>query len=511
MPNHTWLVQKFGGTSVGKYPLNIANNIVKVHSERHRVAVVCSARSTETKSEGTTTRLLDSAEKALNGKPFTDNIEDIRASHIEATKQIINSPVLVDKLVAKINEECDRVTNIISATRIIDKISPHTLDYIISTGEKLACLFMTFILEDIGLPAVYLDLSHVLSNISKNYNNGLDQSFYEYLIKEIKIMIDAIDKKSIPIITGFFGPVPGGLIENMGRGYTDLCAALVAVAVNAQELQVWKEVDGIFTADPKKVPTARVIPIITPEEAAELTYYGSEVIHPFTLEQIIKVRIPIRIKNVINPSGDGTVVLPGHPDNAPPTPRQTYTEFSNSYFEHANIGGPTAVTVKNDITVINIHSNRKKLSHEFLAHIFLSLHKWRLPVHLISTSEVHVSMALQQSAVENLNFGYALTDLRKYSTVNVVAKKLCIISLVGTQMKENIGTAGNMFQALANASINIEMISQGASEINISAVIAEQDGVKALNVLHHKLLGVPKISSFLNLRDCSIAPQKQHR
>jgi aspartate kinase len=503
-------VQKFGGTSVGKYPLDIANNIVKVYSKWHRVAVVCSARSTETKSEGTTTKLLDSAEKALSGQPFTDNIEDIRASHIEATKQIIKSPTLVEELVKKINEECDGVINIISAAKLIDKVSSRTFDSIISTGEKLACLFMTSILKDNGLPAVYLDLSHVLSNISKSYNNGLDQSFYEYLVQEIKAMLDAVDEESIPIITGFFGPVPGGLIENIGRGYTDLCAALVAAAVNAEELQVWKEVDGIFTADPRKVPTARVIPIITPEEAAELTYYGSEVIHPFTLEQIIKVRIPIKIKNVINPSGYGTVVFPSHPDNAPPTPRQTFPEFSNSYFEHINVGGPTAVTVKNDITIINIHSNRKKLSHEFLAHIFLSLHKWRLVVDLISTSEVHVSIALQQSIIENLDFGHALTELRKYGTADVVAKRLCIISLVGTQMKENIGTAGNMFQALANASINIEMISQGASEINISAVIAEQDGVKALNVLHHKLLSVPKISSVLNLTNLTISTQRQN-
>ena len=111
--------------------------------------------------------------------------------------------------------------------------------------------------------------------------------------------------------TGFFGPVPGSLLRQVGRGYTDLLAALLAAGLNAAELQIWKEVDGIFTADPRKVPTARLIPMISPDEAAELTYYGSEVVHPFTMEQVIRRKIPIRIKNVENPLGGGTVI---HPD-----------------------------------------------------------------------------------------------------------------------------------------------------------------------------------------------------
>jgi len=114
----------------------------------------------------------------------------------------------------------------------------------------------------------------------------------------------------VPVVTGFFGPVPGSLLRQVGRGYTDLCAAVLAVGLQASELQIWKEVDGIFTADPRKVLTARVIPIISREEAAELTYYGSEVVHPFTMEQVIRKKIPIRIKNVENPRGLGTVIHP---------------------------------------------------------------------------------------------------------------------------------------------------------------------------------------------------------
>lgn len=199
---------------------------------------------------------------------------------------------------------------------------------------------------------------------------------------------------------GFFGPVPGSLLAQIGRGYTDLCAALCAVGVQAKELQVWKEVDGIFTADPRKVPSARLVPVITPDEAAELTYYGSEVIHPFTMEQVIRARIPIRIKNVENPQGSGTIIYPDesfprgiaeHPSEAA---QKTFVEEERAKQEGRM---PTAVTIKDGIIVLNIHSNRKTISHGFLARIFGTLDRAGVVVDLISTSEVHVSWSLMQT------------------------------------------------------------------------------------------------------------------
>jgi len=199
------------------------------------------------------------------------------------------------------------------------------------------------------------------------------------------------------LTAGYFGPVPGSLLAQIGRGYTDLCAALCAVGLSAKELQVWKEVDGIFTADPRKVPSARLVPVITPDEAAELTYYGSEVIHPFTMEQVIRAKIPIRIKNVENPGGSGTII---YPDEA--FPRGVSTEDGEEEMaksmelveeERAKLEGrmPTAVTIKDGIIVLNIHSNRKTISHGFLARIFGTLDRAGVVVDLISTSEVHVS------------------------------------------------------------------------------------------------------------------------
>lgn len=156
--------------------------------------------------------------------------------------------------------------------------------------------------------------------------------------------------------------------------------------------------DGIFTADPRKVPTARLLSTITPEEAAELTYYGSEVIHPFTMEQVIRAAIPIRIKNVENPAGVGTIIFPDPPTDS--DGEATAEEQSRSSSRATSISeqqlrrGPTAITIKDNILVLSIRSNRKTISHGFFARIFSTLDRYGVIVDLISTSEVHVSMAI---------------------------------------------------------------------------------------------------------------------
>jgi aspartate kinase len=217
----------------------------------------------------------------------------------------------------------------------------------------------------------------------------LDQSFYDKLSERLGERLRLCGSR-VPVVTGYFGPVPGSLLAQIGRGYTDLCAALCAVGLSAAELQVWKEVDGIFTADPRKVPTARLVPIITPDEAAELTYYGSEVIHPFTMEQVIRAKIPIRIKNVDNPSGQGTIIYPQEESmvNGHSASEAATTDIPANGPNAVKL--PTAVTIKDNIVVLNIHSNRKTISHGFLARIFGTLDRAGVVVDLISTSEVHV-------------------------------------------------------------------------------------------------------------------------
>ncbi|EME82047.1 uncharacterized protein MYCFIDRAFT_211536 [Pseudocercospora fijiensis CIRAD86] len=427
-----WVVQKFGGTSVGKFPVKIAEDIVQAGLEPgRRIAVVCSARSSTTKTEGTTNRLVRAAIDVLDQKSgkFREIIKTIQLDHLQAGRDACsvwgaNSQIL-DEYTAAVNLECKTLLKILESAQFLKAVTDQTEDMVISAGEKLSCLYMTAILQSRGVNAVYVDLSEV---IQFDVRKSLDEKFYLDLGKAIANKITSLGDDVVPVITGYFGNVPGGLLKEIGRGYTDLCAALTAVGLQAEELQIWKEVDGIFTADPRKVPTARLLDSVTPSEASELTFYGSEVIHPFTMDQVIKAHIPIRIKNVMNPPNKGTVVTPDREDELLVRQPGLFRGRSSSNLSAQNRPKrPTAVTTKRGITVLNVHSKKRTRSHGFLMSIFKILDHHHLSVDLISSSEVHVSMALHSE------ISLLYVDL---------VPGMAIISLVGRQLRSMVGISG---------------------------------------------------------------------
>lgn len=288
---------------------------------------------------------------------------------------------------------------------------------------------------------------------------SLGKEFYAKLVEVLKDKVMACGNKT-PVITGYFGTVPGGLIDGeIGRGYTDLCAALVAVGLKAKELQVWKEVDGIFTADPTKVPSASLLTSITPAEAAELTFYGSEVIHHLTMDQVIHATPPIqiRIKNVKNPRGNGTIIVP---DPVLASGQAIMRRTRSDQGARRIPKRPTAVTIKDKIFIINVHSNKRSISHGFFLKIFSILDNHRISVDLISTSEVHVSMAIHSANLSEREIEDVRLELEQCGEVSMLYK-MAILSLVGAEMKNMPGIAGKMFSALGEHDINLEMISQG--------------------------------------------------
>ncbi|EIW74336.1 aspartate kinase [Coniophora puteana RWD-64-598 SS2] len=568
-----WIIQKFGGTSVGKFAVEIARDVVSTHCTTNKIAIVCSARSGSTKALGTTNLLLRAASEAIQrpsktslgsatpvtsgifgripvstpGTPgantprarshssprsssplfgltpasppqgesegsFNVTVDLIKSEHFTAARAVIKNEAILEELEAEVERDCEWLRNFLSAAQIVDEISPRSRDSIIGLGEKLGCKVMTAVLRDQGIDAEYVSLEDVVP-ASDDINSGegsLGQAFYDGVAEAVGARILQCGSR-VAVVTGFFGPVPGSLLRQVGRGYTDLLSALLAVGVRASELQIWKEVDGIFTADPRKVVTARLIPVISPEEAAELTYYGSEVVHPFTMEQVTRRKIPIRIKNVNNPLGGGTLIHPDPEKQAaarPPmsdTPGRTggrpgFSEpisASSLTLEGLGIASdaahrqkrlPTAVTIKERIVVLNVNSNRKSVSHGFLARIFGTLDRYGVVVDLISTSEVHVSMAIEDGLGGRV-IDRLVTDLHQLGTVSMV-RDMAILSLVGKQMRNMIGISGRMFTTLAQGNVNIEMISQGASEINISCVIKGSDAVKALNLIHQSCLQI---------------------
>lgn len=421
-------------------------------------------------------RLLRAAREAENPKSsqYKTLVDTVLSEHISVANELIHSVELRSRLVSEFDTECQRVLKILEAAQTLGEISSRCVDMVISAGEKLSCRLMAALLNDRGVDAAYIDLSDAIDFAPGV--QALDQEFYDRLAKLFAEKVLACPGK-VPVLTGYFGLVPGGLLDKIGRGYTDLCAALVAVGLSAQELQVWKEVDGIFTADPRKVPTARLLSAITPAEAAELTFYGSEVIHPFTMEQVIRAKIPIRIKNVMKPKGNGTIIFPDSRSELERTtpghdPKYFRTRGPHFWAHSEGPKRPTAVTAKHKILVINIHSNKRSLSHGFFAGIFSVLDKWRLSIDLISTSEVHVSLALHSELpllngvgrdeyqIIDEDLRGAIQDLRRYGTVDIIPE-MAILSLVGQQMKNMVGVAGRMFSVLGEHNVNIEMISQG--------------------------------------------------
>ncbi|EPE34057.1 Carbamate kinase-like protein [Glarea lozoyensis ATCC 20868] len=496
--NAGWVVQKFGGTSVGKFAVNIAEDIVRASLSHNKIAVVCSARSTGKKVEGTTSRLLEiyGVLESVNSikDPETVHYESlvneyerlvhvIADDHVTAADSHIQDETIRAKLIREVRGECQEIIDYRhAAERWHLEIDSRSKDRIISFGEKLSCRFIAALLQDRGVESEYVDLSDI---IHFKTTTGLNHEFYNLMAAALRDKVLACEDR-VPILTGYFGTVPGGLMDGeIGRGYTDLCAALVAVGINADELQVWKEVDGIFTADPSKVPTARLLATITPSEAAELTFYGSEVIHHLTMDQVIHATPPIRIriKNVKNPRGEGTIVLPD-PKLSPS--QLSHNRSSSTLSLRKTPKRPTAVTIKDKISVINVHSNKRSISHGFFAKVFSILDRRQLSVDLISTSEVHVSMAIHSANISAEELRKTTAELELCGEVSVL-HDMAILSLVGAEMKNMIGIAGRMFSTLGEHNVNIEMISQGASEINISCVIDAYEATRAMNVLHTNL------------------------
>lgn len=459
------LVQKYGGTSVGSAErlLNVAKIVTDTKDAGYRVAVVLSAMSSHVKAEGTTSRLLEAASAALGSGPYYRIIDQIEERHMEAIDQAIQSKEIKSEVKDDVVLQFHKLKSFLDAISVIGEISPRSNDVIIGTGEKLSARIFTGVLQDKGVDAVFCNLESLIDRDFTEVNN----EFCAYLQEKLAQIVEKSGAK-VPVFTGYFGFAPHGILKSVGRGYTDFTAALVAAGARAKELQIWKEVDGIFSTDPRKVPQAKVLDCITPEEAMELTYYGSEVIHPFTMEQVTKVGVPVRIKNTFDPKVPGTLVDPS-------AAAEPFGKFA------------TAVTAKTGVTVLTITSNRMLMAYGFMHKVFEVLGRHEIIIDLIATSEVNISMTIDDTS----NLDKAVVELERLGRV-LIKKDMAILSLVGHRMRQTPGIAGDMFNRLGQAGVNIELISQGASEINISCAISEEQADKGLKAVHKMLEDDPE-------------------
>ena len=460
------IVQKFGGTSVGTGErMRTVADIIQRTLKKKRVIAVVSAMSGTVKAEGTTNLLLQAGELAVQGVDFEPPLATLERHHRTAVTEALTQPSLRAEVQTWMDSELAWLRSFLEALQVIRELSPRSQDILMATGERFSAYLLAAVLSDRSVPATFVDLTSVVPEEEREVTPAFFRRLQERLADQC-----APKDHEVPVVTGFFGMVPGGLLKAVGRGYTDFTAALISAGLGRKkvdEMQVWKEVDGVYTADPRRVPTARVLPSISPTEASELTYFGSEVLHPFTMERVVAAEVPIRIKNTFNPDGPGTVILPrGKAGEA--------------------LQRVTAVTAKKGITIFTITSNRMYNAYGFMSRVFERLAEYNVVVDLISTSEVSLSFTVDRR--EELE--RALPRLRELGEA-VVTPGRAILAMVGEGMKFAKGTAGRMFTSLGEAQVNIEMISQGASEINISCVIKEEDAEVGLKAVHRAFLEEP--------------------
>jgi aspartate kinase len=336
----------------------------------------------------------------------------------------------------------------------VGELTPRTSDYVVSFGERLSSMIATaaFLARDI--PAVLVDPRQVIVTDAQHIRAVPQvEEINDRLHDRIQPLIE---QQRVPIMGGFVGATREGVTTTIGRGGSDFSAALVGAGLNAARIEIWTDVDGMKTTDPRICGDARRIKLISFEEAAELAYFGAKVLHPATVLPAVEKNIPVLVLNSRNPSNDGTRILAR-------TPR------SHSLFK--------AIAAKSRITVIDIVAARMLMAHGFLAQVFEVFARHHCAVDVVSTSEVSISLTVDS----NEAIPQIAADLEKLAFVKYSGRK-AIVCLVGENLRDTPGVAAQIFDAISD--INVRMISQGASEINLTFVIDEADVPEAVRRLH---------------------------
>jgi len=432
------LVMKFGGTSVGNADsIKEVVSVIRDYAGKQPVVVVSALSKV-------TDMLIEAAQKAVNGEI---SVDEIRERHLEVIKQLNLNAAIVEP-------ELNELEHALTGVSYVKKLIPELYAMVASFGERMSSKIIAAYAKSTGLNATAYNAFDLGLKTNSNYEEAevLPESY-----NLIPVGIGNIKQGEIPIVTGFIAKDASGSITTLGRGGSDYTASIFAAALNAEEVQIWTDVDGIMTADPKIVPSAKTISKISFSEAAELAFFGARVLHPKAIIPAVSKNIPVRILNTFNRSSSGTVIV---------------KDANNNELM-------TAIACKRNISTINISSPKMLLAYGFMEMIFNAFAKNKISVDIISTSEVSVSITVDAK--------YDLTELvkelNKLGTVNVAHGKASI-SLVGHGVKHTPGIAGILFGTLAEASINTEMISMGASEINISFVVEEKDVEEAVKQLH---------------------------
>jgi aspartate kinase len=441
------IIMKFGGTSVeDRTAFRNVTRIVK--SSREPVVVVVSAIG------GFTTALLLSVEKAKDG--------DARAASRSVDNHFERHVAIANDLL-RIEARAPFYSAVADARRVIRQLHkiiaghpvtyPSLQDEIVAYGEHLSSQLLAAVLREAGLAAFYVDARRC---IKTDDDYGSAAPLTETASATQAELLPLIEAGKIPVLGGFVGSTDKGATTTLGRGGSDYSAAIVGAALGAREIQIWTDVSGVLTADPRVVPEARTVPVLSYQEAAELAYFGATVLHPKTIQPAIDRNIPVRVCNSRAPDDTGTLIV-AESEAAPQTVK--------------------AIAHKNGITTVQVTSARMLGAYGFLRALFEIFDRYHTAVDVVTTSEVSVSLSLDDASA----LPEVVRDLEKLGTVEVKEHR-AIISVIGEGLRNTPGIAARVFSTISH--INVSMISVGASSVNLTFMVDEAHAREAIKRLH---------------------------
>ncbi|QBA63800.1 bifunctional aspartate kinase/homoserine dehydrogenase I [Muriicola soli] len=458
-------VLKFGGSSVASADVIRKVKEIVLETEANKIVVVVSALG------GVTDLLLDTAKSASDQDPaYKDGLKKIEKRHLEIIKNLL--PVASQSSVlSKVKSELNILETLLEGAFYIGEITPRLSDKIVSFGELLSAYIISEFFRESGLGAVFKDARELLLT---DHTHGKAVVNFPESNKRSKAYFTEVQSKII-VLPGFIASTADGNVTTLGRGGSDYTASILAAALDAEELQIWTDVSGMYTANPKIVKQAKPIVHISYEEAMELSHFGAKVLYPPTVQPVLDKGLPIVIKNTLDPQAGGTVITKKSPEEG-------RTVRGISYIPNISLLSLEGAGM------IGIPGISKRL--------FEVLSQANISVVLITqaSSEHSICIGIDDEdaakAIREIESAFAYEiSLGKIKPV-IHEKDLAIIALVGDQMKNHQGLSGKMFSTLGKNNVNIRAIAQGASERNISAVIRKEDVKKALNTLHEAFFEV---------------------
>ena len=457
------IVQKFGGPSVAD--ADAIRRLVAigrhVRDDGRPPVVVVSAMS------GVTDGLLAAAAEAgtMQQEAALTRLGQLRERHHATAAAFVTGTALTGTAspVARfIDEHFDELEAVVKALAILREVTPRTLDAIAATGELLSSTIVAAAFEAEGVPSAWLDARRLV--VTDDEHTRAAPLMRETTAAVRAAVLPVVEAKRVPVLGGFVGATREGVTTTLGRGGSDYSGAIVGAAIGAAEIQIWTDVDGMLTADPRVVPNPRLVPQLSFAEASELAFFGAKVLHPSTILPAVEQSIPVRIVNARKPANSGTLITASREAGgtlSAPTSARTFA----------------ALACKRDVTVVDVTSSRMLMAYGFLRRLFEVFERFRTAVDVVTTSEVSVSITVD----DRRNLEPIVAALREFAEVSL-EPEMALLCAVGDNLRMEPTSAARVLRVLED--VPLRMVSQAASRRNITVVLKQSELAGAMQRLH---------------------------